>query len=116
MVTGTGNRAPATGWPLADATGQRMIPIKARARRTGATARGAGLCYRLSMPSLPAIVWAIFVLAAILVIIRIWARRVEEQGKRIEEHERIPRSLDGHPSRRSTPEGESSPTPRGKDA
>jgi hypothetical protein len=68
------------------------------------------------MPSLAAILWAIFVLGAILVITRILAKRVEERAKRIEEHERIPRSLDGHPSPRSEPEGESPPTPPGKGA
>jgi hypothetical protein len=68
------------------------------------------------MPWLPAIVWAVFILGAILVIVRSRARRVEEQGKRIEEHEQIPRSLAGHSPRRSKPEGESGRTPPGKEA
>lgn len=68
------------------------------------------------MPALPPLVWAIFILAVILVIVRIWAKRAEQQGKRIEEDERIPRSLDGHTSRRSKPGAESGRPPSGKDA
>lgn len=69
------------------------------------------------MPSLPPVAWVIFVLAVILVIVRIWAKRVEQHAKRIEDDERIPRSLEGgHASRRSKPETDSSDRTPGKGA
>ena len=56
------------------------------------------------MASVPPVVWVILVLAVILVVVRIWARRIEDQGRRVELHERAPRSLEGRESARAKSE------------
>ncbi len=67
------------------------------------------------MPSFPPVVWVVFILAAILVFVRILAKRAESHGIRVEEHERIPRSLEGNQSRRSKPAADSGRAPSDKD-